>query len=306
MSCTYSASVHIFFIRKPTFSSMHVCNKRIMQTYIFNSNTRVLLLRLYILTQLHRINIGICMKTITCRNRTHACICSDAWHTRVVGVTCHQQHVRKDEGKLWYWRHPLGFKLKRSSISYTTLSNLYASLCIFFLHFNLISFFSSSIFPCVSFFAFYPGENFPHRNVSITNRCSLQWCSPFWHVYVYVIHMFERTIWNSICDSSSVASNSRVHMWNESGRHPWPCIRHSHRSLCLLSVFFISWKFNHLLFQLYRSRFAFPYSQFLLCLLIDALLRLSSARMFASHVTASTRAILFMMIWLNKFICLAR
>lgn len=217
------------------------------------------MLRLYILTQLHRINIGICMKTITYRNRTHACICSDAWHTCVVGVTCHQQHVRKDEGKLWYWRHPLGFKLNDPASPvqpFRTCTRLF----VLFFFFILISF--PSFLPPFSlvspFFAFYSGENFPRRNVSITNRFAPMMFS--FLTRVYMIHMFERTIWNSICDSSSVASNSRVHMWNESGRHPWLCIRHSHRSLCFLSIFFISWKFNHLLCQLYHSRFTSIFS----------------------------------------------
>lgn len=131
------------------------------------------------------------MKTITCRNRTHACICSDAWHTCVVGVTCHQQHVRKDEGKLWYWRHPLGFKLNDPASPvqpFRTCTRLF----ILFFFFILISFPSfHPPFSLVSpFFAFYSGENFPRRNVSITNRFAPMMFS--FLTRVYMIHMFER------------------------------------------------------------------------------------------------------------------
>lgn len=199
-----------------------------------------LLSRLYILTRLHRINIGIRM-TIAYRNKTHACIYSNAWHTRVVEVTCHQRHMHKDEGKLWYWRHPFGFTPKLFNVSQsfirTIFSNLYALyvfLLLLFFHFNFI-------FLLFSFSCFSPWIK--HRSVSkykpklVPTIFSFLTCVCTWHICskrpFEIAAVIHRGCFEFMCETwpnSYMKSGS----WN----HPWPCIRHLHRFV--FSLFFSS------------------------------------------------------------------
>lgn len=122
--------------------------------------------------------------------------------------------MREDKDKLSHWRHPLGFNLnQRSGISRITLSSLYAlrlSVLRFFflLHFNFISFFSSAVLSCVPLSGFSPRTKLLRRKrFDYKAVLAPEIFFPCTHV-----HMFEGIIQNSNRDSSSVASNSGVHI----------------------------------------------------------------------------------------------
>lgn len=204
--------------------------------------------RLYILTRLHRINIGICVKTITCRNKTHACICGDAWHTRVAKVTCHQQHMHQDEGKLWHWRHPFGFTLKRSSISRTILPNLctlrfftcsFSFIILILFSSSLLLFFHSPL--CLPFLLFTLDKLFTHKRFDYKPTLTPMIFSFF--TRVYMTHMFERGPFEIAavihCGFFEFIYGEFIY---ETNLWSWflTCIQHFHGTLCLFFIFLLS------------------------------------------------------------------